>query len=328
VSVVPRAPKQRVRRGLVLGGGGVLGAAWMIGALQAVQDAYGWDPREAEVLVGTSAGSVLAALLGCGVGVDTLGNYQRGVPAPGDPQVDFDPDRASGGALPPRPKIRIGSTALLARAARNPRRMPPLAVLSGLAPQGRGNLDQVRALVTAANPDGGWAPHPATWIVTMDYETGRRVPFGRSGEPSATLSEAVTASCSIPGWYAPVVIGGRRYVDGGACSPTSLDLVARLDLDEVLVLAPTVSFEFDDPQTMVARLERRFRRAMTKRVLHEAGKVRRGGTSVSILGPGPDDLRAIGANLMDHRRRRHVFETSLRTSAEVLATGAMTLPAA
>ncbi|HMC72489.1 MAG TPA: patatin-like phospholipase family protein, partial [Mycobacteriales bacterium] len=91
------------RRAIVLGGGGVLGAAWMIGALSAVQDAYGWDPREAEILVGTSAGSVLAGLLGCQVSVDTLINHQRGVPAPGDPQVDFDPDGASGGPLPPRP---------------------------------------------------------------------------------------------------------------------------------------------------------------------------------------------------------------------------------
>ena len=82
------------RRAIVLGGGGVLGAAWMIGALSAVQDAYGWDPREAEILVGTSAGSVLSALLGCQLSVETLVNHQRGVPAPGDPQVDFDPDGA------------------------------------------------------------------------------------------------------------------------------------------------------------------------------------------------------------------------------------------
>ena len=59
----------RKKRAVVLGGGGVLGAAWMIGALSAVQDTYGWDPREADVLVGTSAGSVLAALLGCTVSV-------------------------------------------------------------------------------------------------------------------------------------------------------------------------------------------------------------------------------------------------------------------
>jgi NTE family protein len=317
-----------VKRGLVLGGGGVLGASWMIGALRAVAETYDWDPRDADALVGTSAGSVLAALLGSGLGVDTLVNHQRGVPGPGDPDIDFDPDVASGGPLPPRPQWRLGSTALLARAARNPRKMPPLAILSGLAPRGRGTLDGIGELIRAANPDHDWAPHPATWIVTMDYETGKRVAFGRPGAPIATLADAVTASCSIPGWYAPTTIGGRRYVDGGTCSPTSLDLLDGFGLDEVIVLAPMVSFDYDEPQSVVGRLERRFRRAMTRRVLREAGKVRRHGTTVTILGPGREDLEAIGINLMDHTRRSAVFETSLRTSAAAIAAGATTLPAA
>jgi NTE family protein len=316
------------RRGLVLGGGGVLGAAWMIGALQALCEAYEWDPREAEVLIGTSAGAVLAALLGSGIGVETLVNHQRGVPAPGDPQIDFEHEPPGGGVLPPRPQLRLGSRALIAQAARHPRRMPPLAILAGFAPRGRARLDSVGDLIAAANPDHDWAPHPATWIVTMDYETGRRVTFGRDGAPAATLPQAVMASCSIPGWYEPTVIGGRRYVDGGALSPTSLDLLARRGLDEVVVLAPMASFDYDEPQSLLYRAERRFRRSMTKRILNEAGKVRRHGTTVTILGPGREDLEAIGVNLMDARRRMNVFETSLRTSAAALAGGASTLPAA
>jgi NTE family protein len=67
---------------------------------------------------------------------------------------------------------------------------------------------------------------------------------------------------------------------------------------------------------------------MTKRVLREAGKVRRRGTSVTVLGPGREDLEAIGVNLMDHHRRARVLETSLRTSAAALAAGVSTLPAA
>ena len=72
----------------------------------------------------------------------------------------------------------------------------------------------------------------------MDYDTGRRVAFGREGAPVAALDEAVTASCAIPGWYAPVLVDGRRYVDGGTLSTTSADLLAREGLDEVYVLAP------------------------------------------------------------------------------------------
>lgn len=152
----------------------------------------------------------------------------------------------------------------------------------------------------------------------MDYDTGKRVPFGREGAPPAGLSDAVTASCAIPGWYAPVTIGDRRYVDGGACSPTSLDLVTPLELDEVYVLSPMTSFEYDKPQSRLARVERQFRRVVTRRLIKEAVKVRRTGTAVVMLGPGRDDLEAIGANLMDARRRTRVLETSIRTSGEIL----------
>ena len=68
------------RRGLVLGGGGVLGAAWMVGALRALEDELGVDLRDVECLVGTSAGSVLAGLLGAGVAVADLVAHQLGQP--------------------------------------------------------------------------------------------------------------------------------------------------------------------------------------------------------------------------------------------------------
>jgi hypothetical protein len=126
------------------------------------------------------------------------------------------------------------------------------------------------------------------------------------------------ASCSIPGWYSPISIGGRRYVDGGACSPTSLDLVAPLELDEVVVLSPMTSLEYDRPATVAGRLERRFRRVVTKRLMGEVKKVAATGTTVTLLSPGAEDLAVIGANLMDPRRRVEVLETSMRTSAAAL----------
>lgn len=305
--------------GLVLGAGGVLGAAWSIGALAALQESDGWDPREADVLVGTSAGSVLAAALGCGIGVETLRNNQTGVVVEGDPQLDYDHDQP---ALPPLPRPGIGSPRGLLRSALRPWRVTPMGALSSVLPQGRGTLAPVGQLVDAVCP-GDWAPHPCTWIVAMDYDNGRRVAFGRDGAPAARLRDAVMASCSIPGWYAPVRIGERRYVDGGACSPTSLDLVARRGtaepLDEVVVLAPMASLAFDAPGSVAARIERRFRRIVSKRVVREAERVQATGTRVTLLCPGPEDLAAIGANLMDPRRRERVLETSLRTSTVSLA---------
>lgn len=304
------------RRGLVLGAGGVLGASWTIGALHALQETTGWDPREADVVIGTSAGSVLAAFLGSGVSVRQLLDHQRGITQPGDPVIEYDVDSTA--ALPLMPKLGLGSARLLATVARHPRKVTPLGALAGIAPKGRTSLAPVGALVEAIAPRGTWATHPHTWIVAMDYDTGKRVPFGREGSPETGLSDAVMASCAIPGWYAPVEIGGRRYVDGGACSPTSVDLVIPLELDEVFVLSPMTSFDYDKPRSRIARAERQFRRLVTRRLVKEAVKVRHSGTAVVMLGPGTEDLEAIGANLMDARRRDTVLETSLRTSAETL----------
>ncbi len=309
------------RRGLVLGAGGVLGAAWTVGALDAVQEHLGWDPRDADVIIGTSAGSVMTASLACGISVDQLRNHQRGILAPGDPAIRFDPDKDSGGALPPLPRPLVGSPRGVLNAALHPRRTTPMMAMSAFLPRGRGSLAPVGALIDQFVPRGDWAPHPAAWVVAMDHQTGRRTVFGRDGSPPAGLSEAVTASCSIPGWYAPVKIGRHHYVDGGVCSPTSLDLVTRLGLDEVVVLSPMTSLEYDSPTDVAARFERRLRRVVTKRLVGEVKKVAATGTKVTLLGPGRSDLEVIGANMMDPRRRTRVLATSLRTSREALVSG-------
>jgi NTE family protein len=316
------------RTGLVLGAGGVLGAAWTIGALAALEEERGLDPRDAEVLIGTSAGSVLSAFLGCGVGVDVLLDHQRGIVNAEAPDISYDPDVDGGGALPPLPRPGIGSARGVLSTVRRPWKVTPMGALSAVLPQGRGSLAPIGTLVDAVCPKGAWAGHPQTWVVAMDYDSGRRVPFGRDGAPHSSLRDAVMASCAIPGWYTPIAIGGRRYVDGGACSPTSLDLVLPLELDEVVVLSPMTSLDYDRPASVAGRLERRFRRIVTKRLIGEVKKVSAAGTKVTLLGPGAEDLDAIGANLMDPRRREKVLETSLRTSATALRASGTTYAAA
>lgn len=306
------------RRGLVLGAGGVLGAAWTIGALQAMAEVEGFDPADAEVVIGTSAGSVLAALLGSGLSVAELLDHQRGMPLPHELGADWSYDSSTGGALPPRPRLSVGSPALLRRTVAHPRQLPPLAVLAALTPAGTGTLAEVGRTVAAVAGDDGWSRRKGVWVVAMDYDSGRRVAFGREGAPRARIDEAVMASCAIPGWYAPVSISGRRYVDGGTLSTTSVDLLAKDRLDEVYVLAPMAAFVSDSPRQIAARLERRIRRRVTRRMLVEAQTVSRSGTAVTVLAPGPEDLAEIGANMMDPSRRLAVLETSLRTSARAL----------
>ena len=66
------------RIALVLGCGGTIGGAWMIAALHALTEQTGFDPREADVLLGTSAGAELVTMLAGGIGVDELVDMQRG----------------------------------------------------------------------------------------------------------------------------------------------------------------------------------------------------------------------------------------------------------
>ena len=307
------------RRGLVLGGGGVLGAAWMVGALQALQDETGVDVRDFDALVGTSAGSVLVAMLGGGVSVEDLVTHELEGQLTTGPLAgfDFDYENASGGDRPMRPRAGLGSRELLIHNARQLRQLPPTTVLAALLPEGRGNLATVGALISHVVPDG-WAPREGVTVVALDYDTGERMPFGRPGARPASLSEAVMASCAIPGWYQPVRIGDHRFIDGGAWSSTNLDLLADQGLDEVFVLAPQVTFDADAPTKWATRLERQWRARVTRKVIREIAAVHRHGTEVTVLGPGQEDLEAFGANLMDVSRRPAVINTSLRTSALAL----------
>jgi NTE family protein len=314
------ARKRQPKRGIVLGGGGVLGAAWMVGALCALEEVHGFDPRTADYIVGTSAGSVLAALLAAGVSPQQLRDHQRGEPISEGPLAGYswDYERATGDRRPRVPRLLPATRQSLTSSARRIRQLPPTAVLAGWLPTGKGSLERIGHLIEAITPMDEWSPHPNLWVVAMDLNESRRVSFGRDGAPPAPLADAVMASCAIPSWFQPVEIDGHKYVDGGACSATSIDLLADTGVEEVYALAPMVSFAHDRPSSMIARLERRWRSQVTRRSLHEAEKVRAGGADVTLIGPGPEDLEAMGGNVMDVSRRLDVLETSLRTSVENL----------
>lgn len=308
------------RIGLVLGAGGVLGSSWMVGALAAVSDRIGRPLGDLDLIVGTSAGSILAAALRAGMTVDELVAHQRGERIEGVPDMRT-VERETGDGLPPLPYPWLGSPRLLARAATRPWRVRPVVAASALLPLGRARLNSVISLMDGIQGRLGvtreyWVPGRPLWVCAVDYDTGRRVVFGREGGPPSTLADAVLASCAIPGWLAPRSIGGRRYVDGGLASVTSLDLLARGELlDEVYVLAPMASYEYDRPADPLARAERAARRVITHWLSREVRAVRAAGVKVQVLTPGPEDLTAIGFNVMNPRHRSRVLETSLRTSA-------------
>jgi NTE family protein len=310
----------RGRTALVLGAGGVLGAAWMTGALACLADRLPCAPGEADLIVGTSAGSVLAAALRCRAPFEEMVAWQlgqaRGVLSESAALA------AQDGPLPPLPRWRFGSVPLALAALLTPHRVPPWVGASAWLPYGRGQHTALRSLVTGLHQRVGlsapWVDGQ-TWIAAVDYDTGQRVLFGREGAPRASLPEAVVASCSIPGWYEPATIGGRRYVDGGVRSMTSLDVLGGTDVQEVFVLAPVASTEPDHPFQPHLRMERRLRQVLTLVLVRQARALAAQGKRVTVLTLGPQDLAAMGMNLMDPRRRQAVLELSFLTSADALA---------
>jgi NTE family protein len=163
-----------------------------------------------------------------------------------------------------------------------------------------------------------WPPHPNLWIMACDYETGRRVAFGRADAPPAALAEAVAASCAIPGFYRPVQIGGRRYVDGGVASTSNLDLLAAKGLDLVICLNPTSSLHAPQPRTLAERAAAVLREASRRRLGSEAKRLRAFGTEVILIQPTIQDLDAMGTNLMSAKRRHQVIEVAAQTVANHL----------
>lgn len=296
-----------------MGCGGVAGAAWQIATLEALEKELGWDARDADVLIGTSAGAVLAALLGGGVPVAQLAACQRGE---GGEHCVWNHDKDTGGAYPPLPKLGFTGAKLLWKGLRG--EVSSMSALCGVLPKGGFDMTPFRNLIDSAVPAGEWVPHSNTWIVTVDVESGQRVAFGREGAPTVAMNDAVCASYGVPGWCPPVHIQGRQYIDGGVASPASADLLADTNVEEVIVMAPMASTAMDQPSSAMEKIERRVRRYMTRIVDREVAMLESAGKRVIRLEPGPDDLQAFGSNMMDPKRRLQVFNTACRTAGPAL----------
>jgi NTE family protein len=313
-----------MRIGLVLGAGGVMGGAWLTGGLHALATETGWDPASADYVVGTSAGSMMSALLAGGVPpwfmvAHSAGENFEGInDATGRPSRDA--DRSAGAVfklhrgLPP---VGPGSWGLIARTLAAPHRHRSAALLGGWLPRGFISTEPLKDTVRRVVPEG-WADHPNLWIVACDYATGRRVPFGRDDAPPAELADAVAASCAIPGFYHPIEIAGRRYVDGGLWSTSNLDILRNEDLDLVVCLNPTSSLHPPFAWNPAERIAAGMRKLSGRRLGSEAKKLRAAGTKVVLIQPTREDLAAMGPNLMSTRNRNPVIQTAIRTVGEQL----------
>jgi NTE family protein len=255
------------RTALVLGGGGITGIAWEIGLVAGLADA-GVDLSGADLVVGTSAGSVVGAQLTSGARLAAL--YERQLaPATGEQAARL--NRATlaqfGWAmLRSRGKDvefrrRIGALALAAEKA-------------GITPPEQERIDVIGSRLVSSE----W-PQRALVVTAVDAETGEFRTFDRdSGVP---LVSAVAASCAVPGVYPPVTIDGRRYVDGGMRSAANADLAQ--GYDRLVVLAP-IPRGFGPMASVDAQV---------------TGMVSR----VAVISPDQHSRTAIGRNVLDPAAR-------------------------
>ncbi|WP_025738392.1 patatin-like phospholipase family protein [Mycobacterium genavense] len=216
------------KRALVLAGGGIAGIAWETGILQGIADESPAAARlllDSEVLLGTSAGSAVAAQIGSGATLEEL--FERQV-AETSGEIDSGVDVET--------VTELFLTALaepyddsLDRTRQQMRRIGAVALGSKTVPE------PVRRQVIAQRlPSHDW-PRRVLRITAIDTATGEWVIF--DAESRVELVDAVAASCAVPGAWPPVTIDDRRYMDGGIASSVNLD--AARDCDAAVVLVPS-----------------------------------------------------------------------------------------
>ena len=301
-----------------------MGGAWLTGALEALATETGWDPSGADRVVGTSAGSMLGALLVSGVPPWFMVAHSAGRTFQGLEDADGRPagsaSRSAGaefryaGGMPP---IGPGSWKLIYNSLRAPNRHRPAALLGGWIPRGFVSNEPLKETIRRVVPSG-WTDHPAFWAVACDYSDGHRVAFGREDAPEAELADAVAASCAIPGFYQPVMIAGRRYVDGGLWSTSNLDIVRNEELDLVICLNPTSSLHPPQAWNPIERFAGVMRGASGRRLGSERKRLVAAGTEVVLIQPTEEDHAVMGANLMSTRNRNPVIGMAIRTVREQL----------
>ncbi|MFF2195582.1 patatin-like phospholipase family protein [Streptomyces sp. NPDC058157] len=266
-------------RALALGAGGPVGAAWTAGLAVGLRRG-GVDLGEADLIVGTSTGAIIGAVLATGQDPGRLATPVRPAGSDGTPpQVD---------------RRRLGEVfAVLGDAASDPagawRRAGRIAVAAETGPE-QAHLDRMRAMVGADR----W-PDRKLLVTALDAETGEREVFDRAS--GAPLAAAVAASTAFPGIYPPITVNGRRYMDGSLRSATHAGLAAGA---RTLVVI--------DPQAHL----------FPRELLHQelAGT---GAHTVVTIEPDPASVRAFGPDMGDRTAWEPAHQAGLRQAADATA---------
>lgn len=287
---------------MVLGSGGVLGDTWMSALIAGLLDAGGSDLRLAQSFVGTSAGSIVATRLAAGQDLReyidrrfTVERYEDAGSAPMPAHGHAEDVGGGDGALGAIAAALMGGTrpagALLRR-----------TVLKAL-PTGTEELSRLGGTIERLMPD--WDPRLA--LVGVELRRGTRLVIRGEDSFGLSPSEAVRASCAIPGVFSPVNSARGPIVDGGVWSPVNLDALRPAAGTTVFCLYPS------GYRSSTRSLRRSATGSISRtRVSMEAATLRRLGARVLVVAPDEDAADAIGPNRMDHRRDEAVAGAGYR----------------
>jgi NTE family protein len=256
---------------LILGGGGALGVSWETGLLAGLQQ-HGIDVTDADLLVGTSAGSIVVTQIAQGHPLSELLEEHRSGTIGSNPPLDFDPANlmsifAKWAAYPEMNAERCAEIGALAIASRTASEDAWIASFESFI-------------------EPHW-PDRDLRICAVDAASGEFAAWTR--DSGVDIRRAVASSCAVPGLFPVVSINGRLYEDGGVRSGTNADLAA--GYDSVLIVAP-IGSRSDSIDPLLGRTSRR-----------EAEELRAKGANVELVFPDAATLEAMGPNRMDSTRR-------------------------
>jgi NTE family protein len=266
------------RRALVLGGGGVTGIAWELGILKGLADA-GVDLTTADLVIGTSAGSVVGAQITTGRTVDDLYKTQL---EPADKEI--------GAKLSRLTMLRMLPPLLLPGSGNKKRARIGAMSMRAHPPGGEKRIEVIRSRIGVES----WSDRELK-VTAVEAETGKFVVFDK--DSGVDIVHAVAASCAVPLVWPAVTIDGKHYVDGGMRSTANVDLAKGADV--VVVIAPLPQ-AFSKATSIRAQLERT------------------GATRTAVVKPDEQALVDIGKNVLDPAKRADAARAGLRQAEAVL----------
>jgi NTE family protein len=284
--------------------------------LRALEIETGFRPEDADVIIGSSAGSVVGAYLRSGMTTEDMWLLARGL---------HPTHKSFGGTGEDKPALfvptarnpfeilrhLVGSAYVLSRAL-SPFPLQPPSFLRTAFPGGMFAMAEGEQRFAEELPTE-W-PDKALWLTTVDIVSGRRIVLGRPGSPRVDLPRAVLASAAIPGVYPPVQVGRRSLIDGGTHSTSNLDLGVQAGAERIIAVVP-MAFDTGTPPGPLGQLVRRIPARMLS---SEVALAQRRGVEVLLFRPSAAEVRSHSLNLMRSQGLELVAESAFEETLQAL----------